>query len=138
MGFAAPHHVVLLLPLLALGACGDTSPGNASAGARAAEADKVYSPMEAVFRPDGTIDRALYRRNSVIACRRGMNAAGPPLPPADTIDRYCTCLADRLVGTRSDHELRVSLSDEPRDRPEQDRIMEQADEECGRPPVAVE
>ena len=93
--------------------------------------------MEAVFRPDGTVDRALHRRNDMIACRRSLARNPPPRPSADAVERYCGCLADRLV-VRSDHDLRVSISARPEDQAEQRRLMDQIDGECGPPPTGLE
>lgn len=89
-------------PLFALAACG-------------------YRNFE---KPDGTFDRDGYRSLMGRACAAGI-ADGNASIPAETRNRLCNCVMDRLLA-RSDDELRVTVHD----RQAGDRAQEQAMQSC--------
>ena len=104
----------LMAPLLILTACGSGDPGNfanrtgdPSLGEmREFVQSEGYRNFE---RPDGTFDRADYRRINMAACSRGLQDPEDPLPP-EAVQRFCTCLVDRLL-LADDNQLRAIRSD---------------------------
>jgi hypothetical protein len=101
------RRLALLLPLLALAACGGGG-GNQDNGQPGSESwarNLVGNQGSPGFRrPDGSFDRADYRRVMPQGCAAGMRDGNPSLPAAE-VDRFCTCLVERLLATSSDAEL---------------------------------
>src|SRR5207253_9424752 len=81
-------------------------------------------------RPDGSFDRADFRRVTVPGCAAGMHDGDPSLPAA-TIDLSCTCFVDRLLATNSDGQLRAMM----RDAQLQRLAYEAAQRACGPAPA---
>jgi hypothetical protein len=101
------HPVFLSLPLFALAACGGGG-GNAArpgteAWARNVIGNEGYANFE---RPDGTFDRADYRRIMVPGCVSGVRDGNASIP-ADRANAFCACLVERMLTTHSDDQLRA-------------------------------
>lgn len=115
----------LRLPLLAsllalaLAACGTGDPGNfvnrtgqpGIGEVREFVQSEGYRNYE---RPDGTFDRADFRRINMAMCLRGLPEDQSIQPPAR--QAFCTCLVDKLL-LADDNQLRAIRSERPyRDR----------------------
>ena len=101
------RNLLLLLPLLALAACGSGGGGqdNGQPGSESWARNLVGNQGSPGFRrPDGSFDRADYRRVMPQGCAAGMRDGNPSIPSAE-VDRFCTCLVDRLLATSTDAEL---------------------------------
>ena len=102
----------LLLPLLTLAACGGRGQDNAQPGTEAWARNVIGNEGSPGFRrPDGSFDRADYRRVMPQGCAAGMRDGNPAIPAAE-IDRFCTCLIDRMLEASSDAELFAMRRDE--------------------------
>ena len=115
---------LLLLPLLALAACGGQDPEQARVEgiARNIIGNEGYPGFR---RPDGSFDRADYRRIMPRGCAAGMHEGNPSIPDAEA-DRFCACLVERILATSSDAEL-FAMN---RDSALQDRKNEEAGRLC--------
>ena len=109
------HHPVLLAPIVLLAACGGTGDpanfanrtGQPSLGeAREFVQSEGYRNYE---RPDGTFDRADYRRINTAGCLRGVATEAPDARP-EARQAFCTCMVDRLLQA-DDNQLRAIRSD---------------------------
>jgi hypothetical protein len=100
------RHALLLLPLLALAACGgNSSQDNGQPGSEAWARNLVGNQGSPSFRrPDGSFDRADYRRVMIPSCAGGMHEGNPSIPAAE-IERFCSCAVERMLATSSDAEL---------------------------------
>lgn len=101
------HNVtlLLLLPLLALTGCGGGSPDNGQPGTESWARNQIGNQGSPNFRrPDGSFDRADYRRVMVPGCAAGLRDGNPSTPAAE-VDRFCTCFVDHVLAGSSDPEL---------------------------------
>ena len=104
----------MIIPILALAACGrggdETNVG--APGTESWAQNLVGNEGHRGFeRPDGSFDRADYRRVMVPACAAGMRD-GDASMSADVADGFCSCMVDHLIATNSDDELRAMRDDE--------------------------
>lgn len=82
------HRLALLLPVLALAACGRGESGKAN-----------------LDLPDGSFDRARYRQIEVAQCAGGMRRTNESIPREEAY-RRCGCIIDRIIAGSSDDDLR--------------------------------
>jgi protein TonB len=78
------HPFAILVPVLALAACGGPP---------------------SLDRPDGSFDRARYLALNTRECADGMRRANASVPPA-LADRLCGCIMNRMMAASSDEDLR--------------------------------
>lgn len=83
------HRLAILLPFLALAACGGGGSGKSN-----------------LDRPDGSFDRARYREINVAGCAGGMRRANASIPQEEA-NRRCGCIIGRIVAGSSDDDLRA-------------------------------
>jgi len=108
------HRLPLLAPLLLLAACGTGDPANFANRSGEPSLGEVREFVQSegyrnYERPDGSFDRADYRRVNGAACRRGVRLwEQPPTPAVE--EAFCTCLVDKLL-LASDDQLRGFRSD---------------------------
>ena len=118
---------LLLLPLLALAACGSGSgQDNGQPGSESWARNVIGREGSPGFRrADGSFDRNDYRRVMPQGCAAGMRDGDPSIPAAE-VERFCACLVDRLLATSSDAEL-FAMN---RDAALRDRKNEEAGRVC--------
>lgn len=108
------RRLACLVPLLALAACGSGDPGNfvnrsgqpGIGEVREFVQSEGYRNYE---RPDGTFDRADYRRVTTAMCLRGIANEVPESRP-EPRQAFCSCMVDRLLQANDD-QLRGFRSD---------------------------
>lgn len=106
---------LLILPLFALAACGATGdPANFANRSGQPGIGEVTEFVQSegyrnYERPDGTFDRADYRRINTAGCLRGIGNEVPDTTP-QARQNFCTCMVDRLLQA-SDDQLRAIRSD---------------------------
>jgi hypothetical protein len=109
------HHPAILLPALALAACGGTGdPGNFANRSGQPGIGEVREFVQSegyrnYERPDGTFDRADYRRVNTAVCQRWLATEDPSVQP-EARQRFCACTVDKLLEANDD-QLRGFRSD---------------------------
>lgn len=123
---------VVLLPLLSLAACsGGGAVDNGQPGSESWARNLIGNQGSPGFRsPDGSFDRADYRRVMVPGCAAGMHDGNPTIPAAE-VNRFCTCWVDGVLAGSSDAEMFAMQ----RDNALQERKQEEAARVC-MPPSA--